>query len=273
MTEGRLIICGTPIGNLGDVSERLSGSLRDADVVYAEDTRRASTLLRHVGAEVKVRSLFVGNERARTSELLDDVRSGRVVALVSDAGMPSVSDPGADAAAMALAEGLSVTVIPGPSAVTAAISVSGFGGDRFVFEGFLPRKGNLREARLEDLAGEPRVIVLFSSPKRVGADLKDLGDYLGVNRHVAVIKELTKIHEKVWVGTLIDAAGEWGGDQKGEFTLVVGPGEADQVSMGDAVDLARRRIEAGMSVGDAARDASAQTGVSRRAIYEELIRS
>ena len=145
---GRLYVCATPIGNLGDVSDRLREVLQTADVVYAEDTRRTATLLRHVGASPSMRSLFVGNEKSRTADLLASLDQGLTVAMVTDAGMPTVSDPGSDVIRLARQAGHLVTVVPGPSAVVAAVALAGFGGDRFVFEGFLPRKGKERSERL-----------------------------------------------------------------------------------------------------------------------------
>ena len=273
MPEGRLIVCATPIGNLGDISERLVDALSSADVIYAEDTRRASKLLSRIGTQTRLRSFFAGNEKARTADLLEDVRSGSVVVLLSDAGMPTVSDPGSEAVSAALDEGLLTTVIPGPSAVTAAIALSGFAGDRFVFEGFLPRKSGVRRARLAALAVEIRPIVLFASPKRLGDDLVDLRDALGPGRSVAVLKELTKIHEQVWRSSLSEAADRWAGDQKGEFTLVLGPGAIEEPSITEAVEVALSLVSEGKSHSDAAREAAAVTGLARREIYEVLVRS
>lgn len=273
MAEGRLVVCATPIGNLGDVSERLASTLISADVIYAEDTRRTAKLLARVGSQARVRSLFTGNEKARTADLLNDVRSGLDVVLLSDAGMPTVSDPGAEAVGAALDEGLETTVIPGPSAVTASIALSGFGGDRFVFEGFLPRKSRDRRARLASLAADSRPIVIFASPKRIAEDLADLRDALGADRSAAVLKELTKIHEQVWRGSLAEAAEEWVGDQKGEFTVVLGPGRVEEPSVTEAVEVARSLVSEGKSHSDAAREAAVVTGVARREIYEELVRS
>ncbi|MBW3667323.1 MAG: 16S rRNA (cytidine(1402)-2'-O)-methyltransferase, partial [Actinobacteria bacterium] len=164
MAEGVLSVCATPIGNLGDVSDRLRETLAEADVVYAEDTRRAGKLLRHLAVEAPLHSLFEGNEMERSQRLVADVASGLRVALISDAGTPVISDPGAAAVRMSLDRGLTVTVIPGPSAVTAAMALSGFVGDRFSFEGFLPRKGKEREQVLRAIGAADRPVVLFVSP-------------------------------------------------------------------------------------------------------------
>ena len=273
MSDGCLYVCATPIGNLGDVSERLRETLLKADVVYAEDTRRTSKLLSHVGAKTKVRSLFTGNEKARTGELVDDVESGKTVALVSDAGMPTVSDPGAEAIRIVRERGLAITVIPGPTAVTSALALSGFGGDRFSFEGFLPRKGKQRTTRLAVIAAEDKPVVLFASPHRLAADLQDL---LGTNdgdRMVAVGRELTKLHEELWVGTLTEAVKRWSGDVKGEVTVVLDGSLAKTITADTAIADAQSLVASGTSPSDAARTVAQDTGVSKRVIYQALLES
>lgn len=271
MPEGRLVVCGTPIGNLADVSDRLRTTLRDADVIYAEDTRRTAKLLREVGADTPMRSMFEGNEAKRAEELMGALAEGKTVALVTDAGMPVISDPGARAVSRAHVEGYQVSVVPGPSSVTSALAVSGFGGDRFVFEGFLPRQGRDRSARLEAIAGDNRPVVFFASPNRVGEDLKDLASSLGGQRRIAIAREMTKLHEEVWVGTLDDAAQHWTGDVRGEITIVVEGGESSQMSESEAFLLARVMIAEGATLSDAARRASEESGVSRRSIYQMLL--
>jgi 16S rRNA (cytidine1402-2'-O)-methyltransferase len=269
--EGCLYVCATPIGNLGDVSDRLRETLVTADVIYAEDTRRTSKLLQHIGAKTKARSLFVGNEKARSRKLVDEVRAGKTVVLVSDAGMPTVSDPGAEAVRIVQDEGLSLTVIPGPSAVTTAITLSGFGGDRFSFEGFLPRKGKERSRRLHQLGFEDRPVVMFASPHRLAGDLRDLLDVVGVDRKVAVTREMTKLHEEVWVGTLGEAVERWTGEIKGEITLVLEGGSLTPVTAEAAIAEARSLVDAGNSPSDAARSVAQDSGVSRRVIYQALL--
>lgn len=271
MPSGRLILCATPIGNLGDVSERLRDTLASADVVYAEDTRRTAKLLRHLVISVRVVSLFAGNEQSRARRIVDVVRSGETVVLVSDAGMPTVSDPGAAVVRAVREAGLAITVVPGPSAVTTAVALSGFGGDRFVFEGFLPRKGVARSKRLEQLASETRTVVLFASPNRLPADLSDLAAACGDARPVAVMRELTKLHEETWVGPIGSATDRWSEPVKGEVTLVLGPVEPSGPSVDDAIDMARGMVADGSSVREAARAASEETGASRREIYEALL--
>jgi 16S rRNA (cytidine1402-2'-O)-methyltransferase len=268
---GRLIVCATPIGNLGDISDNLREALADADVVFAEDTRRTAKLLRHLAISVEVVSLFAGNERGRTDQVVRAVESGKTVVLVSDAGMPTVSDPGASVVRAVREVGGLVSVVPGPSAVTTAVALSGFGGDRFVFEGFLPRKGQERSRRLTEIGRETRVTVLFASPKRLAADLNDLVVACGGSREVAVARELTKLHEESWVGPLADAAERFTDPVKGEVTLVLAEVEPEQPSPDEAVDRARELVADGLTVSDAARLAAEETGVSRRVVYESLI--
>lgn len=271
MSEGSLIICATPIGNLDDVSDRLRSVLVGCDVVYAEDTRRTGGLLRHLSATPRVRSLFEGNEAKRTEQLIEDVRSGKTVALVSDAGMPSVSDPGANAVARAHEEGLRVTVVPGPSAVTASLALAGFSSDGFVFEGFLPRRGAERTTRIESIARETRPVVVFASPHRLADDLREIAGTVNPTRRIAIIRELTKIHEEVWTGTLVEALDRWSGVVKGEVTFVLDGAGAEKPSLEGAVRDARVRIEHGESLSDAARSVSELSGLSRRAIYQRLL--
>lgn len=273
MAEGGvLLVCATPIGNLGDVSDRLREALQTADVVYAEDTRRTATLLQHVAAKPVVRSLFVGNESARVVELLAALGEGRTVALVTDAGMPGVSDPGTEAIRRAREAGFAVSVIPGPSAVTTAVALAGFGADRFVFEGFLPRRGKDRALRLASIAGEDRPVVLFISPHRLVADLEAIAAVIGPMREVAITRELTKIHEEVWVGSITGAIEEWSSrDPRGEFTVVVAPGPVEKLSIEDAIAEARLLVVGGSSPSEAARRVADATGVSRRSVYQALI--
>ncbi|MFP3883377.1 MAG: 16S rRNA (cytidine(1402)-2'-O)-methyltransferase [Actinomycetota bacterium] len=271
MTTGRLLVCATPIGNLGDISERTRNVLSSADVIYAEDTRRTAKLLRHLVVNVDLVSLFAGNEKARTEQLVESVRSGQTVVLVSDAGMPAISDPGAAAVRAVREAGYPVSVVPGPSAVTTAVALSGFGGDRFVFEGFLPRKGRERTERLEAIGREPRAVVVFASPNRLADDLADLSAACGPSREVAVTRELTKLHEEAWVGSLGESVDRWSGEVKGEVTLVLGPADPEPPSVEEAIQRARTLVAAGTSVRQAARQVAAETGVPRRNVYEALL--
>ncbi len=271
MSEGVLFVCATPIGNLGDISQRLAETLASVDVVYAEDTRRTVKLLSHLGIGKPVVSLFSGNEMERSERLVGELEAGRSVALVSDAGTPGVSDPGATAVSMALERGLTVRVVPGPSAVTAAIALSGLGGDRFVFEGFLSRRGGERERRLEALSSEERPVVLFVTPHRFAQDLADLARVCGAERRVTIARELTKLHEEVWSGSLGDGLDRFGDEVKGELTMVLAPAPPAAVSDTDVIEEARRMVAAGMSRSEAARVAARSGGVSRRVIYQALI--
>lgn len=271
MPPGRLLVCATPIGNLSDVTERLRESLAAADLVFAEDTRRTAKLLTHLGLHVETVSLFVGNEQARTPQVVDAVAAGKTVALVSDAGMPTISDPGAAAIRAVRAAGHEVTVIPGPSAVSSALALSGFGGDRFAFEGFLPRRGRERTARLESIADEKRAVVLFASPNRLAADLADLAAHCGGDREVLVAREMTKLHEESWAGSLTMAADRWAEPVKGEVTLVLGPVDETPGSPSDAIARARQLVAAGVSLSEAAREVSGMTGVPKRKIYQALL--
>ncbi len=267
---GTLILCATPIGNLADASPRLGEALGSADVVFAEDTRRARVLLGHLGVDVPVRSYFVGNEADRGDELATRLEEGQRVALITDAGMPGVADPGVSAVLVARRVGATVTVVPGPSAVTAAVAVSGFGADRFVFEGFLPRRGRDRRLRLEQVAGEERTVVLFGSPRRFLEDLVDLSEVCGPERPVCVARELSKRFEEVWWGSISTAIDRWTSiEPRGEFTIVLAPAEK-AVDLDEAIRRARQYVGQGSSRSEAARRAAAETGAPRRSIYEGM---
>jgi len=268
------VLCGTPIGNLSDATQRLATALADADVVFAEDTRRTATLLRHLGVERPMRSYFAGNEAQRASELRERLEAGEVVALVTDAGMPTVSDPGLSAVRVARAAAADITVVPGPSAVTAALAVSGLASDRFVFEGFLPRKGGDRRRRIAQIAAEERTIVLFAAPSRVARDLADLAEALGGERQISVSRELTKLHEEVWHGTLDEASRHWptGGTALGEFTLVVSGAHPETADPGMLLAEVDAEEAGGASRSDAVRSVARRHGVSRRALYDAAIR-
>ena len=268
-----LYLCATPIGNLGDVSERLAATLREVDVVFAEDTRRTATLLRFVDSDRPIRSYFIGNEAYRAEELAERLSAGENVALVTDAGMPSVADPGVSAVHAAVEVGATVTVIPGPSAVTSALALSGFGGDRFVFEGFLPRKGQERRARAEVIAAETRPVVLFCSPRRVLDDLRLIEELSGSDRLVSVSRELTKQYEEVWRGTIKGAIDLWSERApRGEFTVVIDGALTDvDVSLEEAIETARALVDSGLSKSEAAKQVAKSSPFAKNQIYEELI--
>jgi 16S rRNA (cytidine1402-2'-O)-methyltransferase len=270
---GTLHLVGTPIGNLGDVTQRAKETLARVDLVAAEDTRRARKLLSHLRVRAELTTLFEGNERARTETLLDALRAGRDVAVISDAGMPGLSDPGYRLVRACADEGIEVRVVPGPSAAIAALVVSGLPSDRFVFEGFLPKKEGERRARLEALASERRTIVLFESPRRVGATLRAIASALGPDRPVSVARELTKVHEEVLRGTAEEIAGKLDGEEvRGEVVLVVGgatQGPAPELSQ--LIEEASELIRGGRKKREAAAEVARRHDVSANAIYRALI--
>lgn len=275
MDEGRLVLVATPIGNLGDLAPRAVEVLRDADVIAAEDTRRTRALLTHAGLSARGRLVAVHehNERGRAGELVDEIRRGGTVALVTDAGMPGVSDPGALVVHACVDAGVRVDVVPGPSAALAALVVSGLPTDRFVFEGFLPRKGSERRDRLAAIAREPRTVVLFEAPPRVAATLRDLVGVCGGNRPVAVSRELTKLHEETFRGTLVDAVDHVAKrPPRGEHVLVVG-GAPPAAAPTDAevTEAARAELAGGASTREAADRVAERLGVGRRRAYEAAL--
>lgn len=270
--SGRLVLCATPIGNLSDVSDRLRRALTDADVVFAEDTRRASKLLSAIQANTPMRSYFEGNEAKRAGEIRELLRAGQTVAVVSDAGMPGISDPGARAVRAARDVRAAVSVIPGPSAVTAALAVSGFDADRFVFEGFLPRKGSERRAVRDRIATEDRTTVLLASPKRLASDLQLLGEALADERAVCVARELTKLHEEVWWGTLSEAIEHWADREiKGELTVVVAGAVAAPADLDAAVTAVQRLVDGGQSLSAAVKATSVDARVPKNALYRAVL--
>ncbi len=274
MTVGCLILCGTPIGNLGDSSTRLAESLARADAVFAEDTRRARVLLQHLGVTSRPESYFKGNESARAARLESLLRRGATVALISDAGMPAVADPGLSAVRIAQRVGARISVVPGPSAIPAALAVSGLPADRFVFEGFLPRRGAERSRRLEELAAETRTIVLFSAPSRLTDDLEALQATLGADRPVTLVRELTKRHEEIRSSTLAHAVEEWTDRRPiGEFTLVLGGWTEPDTPMEAALKEVADRTVGGQPMSDAVRRVADGLGIGRRALYQAVLRS
>ncbi|MYD41992.1 MAG: 16S rRNA (cytidine(1402)-2'-O)-methyltransferase [Acidimicrobiia bacterium] len=269
---GLLILCGTPLGNLGDAPPRLAEALSKADCIYAEDTRRSGRLLDALGVRPRrLRSYFAGNESARTAELAGRLAAGDTVALLTDAGTPGISDPGLSAVRAALRQGTQVTVIPGPSAVTAALAVSGLPANRFSFEGFLPRSGERRARRIRAVASSTETVVLFSSPHRLVDDLSDLaGAGLG-DRSVSVARELSKLHEEIWRGSVSEALAGWTArPPRGEFTLVLaGCGQVtESLPMSEATEAVGRLVAEGLSTSAAVREVSRLTGVPRRDLYE-----
>jgi len=268
---GRLVLCATPIGNLSDASPRLAEALASADLILAEDTRRSATLLRALGVAKPLRSYFAGNEDRRAVELVGYLKEGRNVALITDAGTPAISDPGVSAVSAAREAGATVTVVPGPSAVTAALSVSGLSSERFVFEGFLPKKGPERDRRLGSLATEVRTAVLFVAPHRLIDDLIDLAA-IAPDRPLCIARELTKMFEEIQWTTSAAAAESWTGREiLGEFTLVLGGAEPIGPDLEASVEAVVAEIDAGAPMSDAVRSVASRSGVSRRTLYEEVL--
>ncbi|GAB3699629.1 16S rRNA (cytidine(1402)-2'-O)-methyltransferase [Mariniluteicoccus flavus] len=268
-----LVLAGTPIGDAEDASPRLLRVLTEANVVAAEDTRRFGDLLRRLGVRTSARvvSYFEGNEAARTPELLADLAAGLTVVVVTDAGMPSVSDPGYRLVAAAVEAGLPISAVPGPSAVLTALAVSGLPVDRFCFEGFLPRRAGERTRRLERLAGEERTMVFFEAPHRVAEFLADAAGALGDSRPAAVCRELTKTYEEVRRGTLAELAAWAAEGVRGEITVVVQGADAADADPEHAVAEVQGLIADGQKMKAAVAEVAERTGVARNALYEAVL--
>jgi 16S rRNA (cytidine1402-2'-O)-methyltransferase len=273
---GRVILAGVPLGQAGDASARLRAALASAPVIAAEDTRR----LRRLCADLDVRptgrvvSFFDANEAARVPGLLDALRSGQDVLVITDAGMPSVSDPGYRLVAAAVAAGLDVTALPGPSAVTTALAVSGLPVDRFCFEGFLPRKAGERRRALGALAAESRTMVFFEAPHRLAAAVRDLAAAFGADRQAAVCRELTKTYEEVRRGGLGELADWAAGEVRGEITLVVAGAEAGASDRAEPDALAAAVAEAeqaGASRKDAIAAVARVHGRPKREVFDAVV--
>lgn len=266
---GYLVLAGTPIGDSTSASPALRTALSGADVIAAEDTRRFHDLLRRLDLRVpgRVVSYFEGNEAARTPGLVREMVEGATVLVVTDAGMPSVSDPGYRLVRAAIEAGVRITAVPGPSAVLTALAVSGLPVDRFCFEGFLPRKSGERRRRFAGLADEPRTMVFFEAPHRLADFLTDAAAELGAERPGAVCRELTKTYEEVVRGPLAELA-QWAGEHaRGEVTVVVQGAPEPVVDVPGAIERVRALHADGMRLKDAARQVSADTGLGRNELY------
>ncbi len=275
--RGTLFVVATPIGNLGDLTPRAAGVLREAELVLAEDTRHTAQLLRACGIDREGRameSLHEHNERERVPAIVARLKAGAQVALVSDAGTPLLSDPGMHLVAETARAGIEVVAVPGPSALTAALSIAGLPTDRFVFEGFLPAKRAARRERLALLAREPRSQVYYEAPHRIAAALTDLADSHGAERPAALARELTKKFETVYRGTLGELAAQAASDAalaRGEIVLVVGGApESAAVQAADAVQVLELLLRE-LPPSQAARLAAQITGASRRELYERAL--
>ena len=273
--QGILTIAAAPIGQSSDASGRLAAALESARLIAAEDTRRVRRLADALGVRLtgRVVSYYDEVESRRTPALLAELAAGQDVLLITDAGMPGVSDPGYRLIAAAVQAGMRVTVLPGPSAVIAALVVSGLPSDRFAFEGFPPRKAGERARRFAELAAEPRTMVFFESPRRIGTTLADLSAAFGADRRAAVCRELTKTHEEVLRGSLGELAGRLEEGVLGEVTLVVAGGTQlpEPVLAADAVAEVLARVQGGASRRDAVTAVAAELGLRRRDLYAAVV--
>ncbi len=277
MSGGQLILAATPLGNVLDASERLKQTLQAADLIAAEDTRRAKRLFADLNLDVSapVISLFEENEIEKIPDIIEKLKNGAKVVVISDAGTPAISDPGYRLVTKAIEENISITVIPGPSAVLSALILSGLPTDRFSFEGFIARKGKERAEILNNLNTQSRTMVIFESPRRTLQTLQDIQEIVGDDRKAAVVREISKTYEEVIRGSLKELV-DWANSKEvlGEITLVIagventGKKEVDEEAIGEVKQL----IAAGSSFKDAVQEVSTQRGLSRRELYEASLR-
>ena len=272
--SGKLYVVGTPIGNLSDFSPRAVETLASVDFIAAEDTRVTLKLLNHFEIKKPMVSYFEHNRRERGEIILERIKSGENCAIVTDAGMPAISDPGEDLVNLCLSNGITVESVPGPTAFTTAMAMSGLPSGRFTFEGFLSVNKPSRREHLEEIVSERRTMVFYEAPHKLTATLKDLYKYLG-DRRIALIKELTKIHETVERTTLSEACEKYSAQTpKGEFVIVIeGSTEPKQkeVSLDEAVALAKGLVENGMAINDAAKEIAKETKLKKGDIYKALL--
>jgi len=275
VSEGALVLVATPIGNLGDLPPRAVEALADADVIACEDTRHSRKLLDHAGiAPKRLLAVHAHNEAESAARLVEEMRSGTRVAFITDAGTPGISDPGERLVAACIEAGVDVELVPGPSAVIAALVLSGLPAARFCFEGFLPRKGRERAEALATVAAEPRTTVLYEAPHRLAPTVADLAEACGGDRRIAIARELTKRFEDVWRGTLAEAVARARTmEARGEHVLVVEGASEPPPASDDDVDAAvRRRLDAGLSVRDAAAEVASTLGIPKRVAYQAAVR-
>lgn len=272
--SGKLYVVGTPIGNLSDFSPRAVETLASVDFIAAEDTRVTLKLLNHFEIKKPMVSYFEHNRRERGEIILERIKSGENCAIVTDAGMPAISDPGEDLVDLCLSNGITVESVPGPTAFATAVAMSGLPSGRFTFEGFLSVNKPSRREHLEEIVSERRTMVFYEAPHKLTATLKDLYKYLG-DRRIALIKELTKIHETVERTTLSEACEKYSAQTpKGEFVIVIeGSTEPKQkeVSLDEAVVLAKGLVENGMAINDAAKEIAKETKLKKGDIYKALL--
>jgi len=267
--SAQLYVVGTPIGNLADWSPRAQQVLASVDLIACEDTRRTGSLLaKHDIANPGLVVMNEHTERRACERIVSTLVAGGSVAVVSDAGMPTISDPGALAVAAALEAGYEAVVVPGPSAVGSALAISGFASGRYVFEGFLPRKGRDRTERLRELADESRIVVLYEAPHRLVRTLADLAEVMDTSRSCAIARELTKMHEDVWRGSLADAAAAVG-EPRGEYVIVIDQAQPPADVTDDVLKGAVADAKAGgLSTRDAVAEVARSFGVGKRRVYE-----
>jgi 16S rRNA (cytidine1402-2'-O)-methyltransferase len=275
-SDGQLIFAATPMGNVGDASARLITAIEQADVIAAEDTRKFMNLCSRLGIryDAKLVSNFEANEAGRVDQLLEAVNAGSRVLVVTDAGMPSVSDPGYRLAIAAIDSGINYQVLPGPSAVLTALLLSGLPADRFCFEGFLPRKSGDRIRTLTQLLHEPRTMIFFEAPHRLEKTLNDMAEVFGPQRLAAVAREMTKTYEEVIRGSMQDLKDWATGEIRGEITLVVAGSDStagSEVSLAELVELVGERVKEGQSTKDAAAAVALKFGRHKREVYEAVI--
>ncbi|MGV9680061.1 16S rRNA (cytidine(1402)-2'-O)-methyltransferase [Nocardia sp. NPDC003482] len=271
--SGRLVLAATPMGDPGDASRRLREALGSAEVVAAEDTRRTRTLAKALEVEIsgRVVSFYDHVETARIPLLLNEIEAGHTVLLVTDAGMPSVSDPGYRMVAACVERGLPVTCLPGPSAVTTALALSGLPVERFCFDGFPPRKSGPRKQWLRTLIREPRAVVFFEAPHRLADSLTDAVEILGPDRRAAVCRELTKTYEEVVRGTLAELAAWATEHARGEITVVIEGAQPLSADPADLVDEVEALVTEGIRLKEACAEIAAATGASRRELYDAVL--
>ena len=270
---GRIVLVATPIGNLGDLSPRATGTLAAADVICCEDTRHTRQLLASAGISgVPLLAVHAHNEAAMAERVVTRAQAGEVVAVVSDAGMPGVSDPGQRVVTAAAAAGVTVEIVPGPSAALAGLVLSGLATERFCFEGFLPRQGGPRRDRLAQIALEPRTVVLYESPHHLLRTLEDLAGVLEGQRPVALARELTKLHEEVWRGSLADAVTRVrDGEQRGEWVVVIAGAGDPEVGDDEIRAALGVHLAAGAETKVAVATVTAELKVPRRRVYAQAL--
>ena len=276
LEQGALYVVGTPIGNLGDLSPRAVETLSQADFIAAEDTRVTLRLLNHFGIKKPLLSYFEHNKQEHGPLILSRLKEGQTCALVSDAGMPAISDPGETLVAACAQEGVPVYVVPGPTAAVSALALSGLPTGRFTFEGFLSVNKRHRKAHLEGLQNEERTMIFYEAPHKLRKTLSDLEKLLGKERRIALCRELTKVHEEVWRTTVGEAAAHYRENEpRGEFVLVVEGAQApaapeQEYTLGDAVEMARSLAAGGLSASEAAKEAAKETGFKKGEIYRQM---